>query len=141
MHYLSLITAQQEFHELTIAGDSDEQVEALIIGDLGEAWNFNTLNRAFRLLMQYPPPHLVALGMTRYWKAEDGLRLDVALFVKALQHASDIIPIVMGKPAKLFYQSALDILQITADETVMIGDNIRSDIAGAQAAGLHAIQV
>jgi ribonucleotide monophosphatase NagD (HAD superfamily) len=65
---------------------------------LGEGWDFATLNRAFRLLMAEPHPRLIALGMTRYWRAADGLRLDTAPFVVALQHATGIAPVVLGKP-------------------------------------------
>jgi phospholysine phosphohistidine inorganic pyrophosphate phosphatase len=49
---------------------------AVVLGDLGFGWDFHTLNRAFRLLMAEPHPFLIALGMTRYWQAADGLRLD-----------------------------------------------------------------
>ena len=76
--------------------------------------------------------------MTRYWQAEDGLRLDIAPFIKALEHASGVTALVMGKPAKSFYTSALKVLGASAKETVMIGDDIQSDIAGAQQAGLQA---
>ena len=63
---------------------SESGVEAVVIGDLGESWDYPTLNRAFRLLMQEPKPVLIALGMTRYWQSADGLSLDVAPFIKAL---------------------------------------------------------
>ncbi|HEY9375733.1 MAG TPA: hypothetical protein VIQ02_01390, partial [Jiangellaceae bacterium] len=45
--------------------DAEDGASAVVIGDLGNAWNFSTLNRAFRLLMAPAHPPLVALGMTR----------------------------------------------------------------------------
>jgi HAD superfamily hydrolase (TIGR01458 family) len=84
---------------------------------------------------------LLALGMTRYWRAEDGLRLDAAPFVKALEHASGREAVVLGKPSREFYTSALDRLGCAADETIMIGDDIRSDIDGAQNAGIRGLMV
>lgn len=133
---------QSEFHELPCLGDTETgPVDAVIIGDLGEAWDFKTLNRAFRLLNQQPPPALIALGMTRYWRAPDGLRLDTAPFVVALQHASGITPTVLGKPAKGFFDAALDRLGCAAADAVMIGDDIRGDIGGAQKAGIRGILV
>jgi ribonucleotide monophosphatase NagD (HAD superfamily) len=69
-----------------IPPERDEAVDAVVIGDLGDAWDYQMLNRAFRLLMQDPAPQLIALGMTRYWRSNDGLRLDVAPFIKALEH-------------------------------------------------------
>jgi phospholysine phosphohistidine inorganic pyrophosphate phosphatase len=133
---------EAEFSHLALAErDTQSAVAAVVIGDLGEAWNFTLLNQAFRLLMQQPPPRLIALGMTRYWRAPDGMRLDVAPFVNALQHASGVSPLVLGKPALAFYQSALELIGCAAPESVMIGDDIRGDIAAAQSAGLRALLV
>jgi phospholysine phosphohistidine inorganic pyrophosphate phosphatase len=114
---------------------------AVIVGDLGEGWDFANLNRAFRLLMAEPHPHLIALGMTRYWRAADGLRLDTAPFVVALQHATGIEALVLGKPARPFFEAALRTVGAEAAETLMIGDDIRGDIGGAQAADISALLV
>jgi phospholysine phosphohistidine inorganic pyrophosphate phosphatase len=108
---------------------------------MGAAWDFATLNRAFRLLMQPQSPHLIALGMTRYWRAEDGLRLDAGAYVSALQYAVGRDPVVLGKPASAFYLAALHQLGVQAEEAVMIGDDIKGDIDGAQRAGMQAILV
>ena len=122
-------------------GDERQRVGAVIVGDLGEGWDYATLNRAFRLLMQEPAPALVALGMTRYWKAPDGLRLDTAPFVVALQHASGVEPVVLGKPARAFFEAGLARLGCEAHQCLMVGDDIRGDVEGARQAGLHAVLV
>lgn len=114
---------------------------AVVIGDLGRRWDFATLNRAFRLLMAMPRPRLIALGMTRYWRAHDGLRLDVAAFVAALEHAGGLRAEVLGKPSADYYRYALAKLGTAARETVMVGDDIQGDIRGAQEAGLRAVLV
>lgn len=114
---------------------------AIVLGDLGQDWHYQNLNQILRLLMLSPQPQLIALGMTRYWKAGDGFRLDVGAFVKALEYATAVEPIVMGKPSASFYQAALDMLNVSARSTVMIGDDIRSDVGGAQAVGINGILV
>lgn len=124
-----------------VATDSDEDVDAVVIGDLGDGWDYLGMNRAFRFLMRTPAPQLVALGMTRYWRAEDGLRLDVAPFVKALEHAAGCESIVVGKPAAAFFDSSLALLQTEAAHTFMIGDDIVGDIDAAQRCGIRGIQV
>jgi len=131
-----------DFAGLQLCDDRAETgADAVVVGDLGESWDFNTLNRAFRLLHNNPDAKLVALGMTRYWRAADGLRLDTAPFVKALQHATGREVVVLGKPALAFYRTAVEMLQQKPADTIMIGDDIRSDIEGAQQAGLRTILV
>lgn len=133
---------QIEFSQLSLASATDVgDITAVVIGDLGEAWNFATLNQAFRILMHNPDCRLIALGMTRYWQAADGLRLDVAPFVKALEHATGKQALVMGKPAKDFFNTALEMLDTTAEQTAMIGDDIYGDINGAQQSGIRGILV
>ncbi|HEX7026086.1 MAG TPA: TIGR01458 family HAD-type hydrolase [Gammaproteobacteria bacterium] len=133
---------EQEFSELTCVSDYDAgDIGAVVLGDLGERWDYARLNQAFRLLMRTPQPRLIALGMTRYWKADDGLRLDVAPFVVALQHASGAEPIVMGKPSTDFYGMALSLLNAQAADTIIVGDDIRSDIDGAQQCGIRGVLV
>ena len=130
-----------EFGSLEVAPVGQISVASVVIGDYGEHWSFGELNRAFRLLMNEPRPTLVALGMTRYWRAEDGLRLDTAPFVMALAHASGADPVVLGKPAKPFFEAALAMLNTWPTQTLMAGDDIHSDIAGAQAAGIAGVLV
>lgn len=124
-----------------LAGHADQGAAAVVVGDLGAGWDFNRLNRAFRLLMQTPQPALVALGMTRFWRADDGLRLDTGPFVQALAYASGQRPVVMGKPSAAFFGAAAELLGLDAGELVMIGDDIRGDVEGARNAGIPALLV
>ena len=119
--------------------DAESGARYVVIGDLGSAWDFRTLNRAFRLLHANPAATLIALGMTRYWKAPDGISMDVAPFVAALENASGRKALVFGKPAPAFFQAAAE--GVPSGEILMVGDDIESDIAGAQAAGMQAALV
>lgn len=131
-----------EFDEfIHLPPDAESGARAVVVGDLGTEWGFQRLNRAFRLLMQEPEPALVALGMTRYWRAEDGLRLDTGPFVRALEYATGAEAVVTGKPAATFFDSAAKRLGLTAAKVLMVGDDIRGDIEGAQQAGLRAALV
>ena len=133
---------QEEFSEFEIVDlDQSEGVGAVVVGDLGDAWDFQTLNAGFRLLMQDPKPVLIALGMTRFWKGPSGLQLDAGPFVVALEHASGVTAKVLGKPAPAFFESALHRLGVTASQTVMVGDDIQSDIGGAQRNGMKTVLV
>ncbi len=121
--------------------NAESGAAAVVLGDLGSGWDFATYNRAFRLLMAEPQPVLVALGMTRFWRATDGRRLDVGAFVKGLEYASDATAVVLGKPAAAFFETALAMLGARAKDAVMIGDDIIGDVAGAQTVGIRGVLV
>ena len=73
--------------------------------------------------------------------APDGLSLSAGPFVVALETATGKSATVVGKPAKSFFDLALQDMGLAADEVVMIGDDILTDIGGAQAAGMRGILV
>jgi HAD superfamily hydrolase (TIGR01458 family) len=134
--------ARSEFADLPLlAEDAERGAAYVVIGDLGDLWDYRTLNRAFRLLHYNPEAKLIALGMTRYWMAANGIALDVAPFVVALAHASGRKPLVFGKPTGAFFRAAAERLRMRPEQILMIGDDIEADIGGAQAAGLKAALV
>ena len=125
----------------TLSDDAETGADHVVIGDLGDLWDYRTLNRAFRLLHHNPAATLIALGMTRYWLADDGVALDVAPFVAALQHATGREPMVFGKPGAAFFHAAAAKLGLRPSDISMVGDDIHADIGGAQAAGLRGVLV
>jgi HAD superfamily hydrolase (TIGR01458 family) len=127
-----------EFYDIEQLDENAESGAcAVVIGDLGTGWTFSELNRAFRLLLDNSNPELVALGMTRYWRTEDGLQLDVGPFVKALEYAAGCNAVVLGKPSPQFFEESLLDLGCPAASTLMIGDDIVGDVQAAQNAGLY----
>jgi HAD superfamily hydrolase (TIGR01458 family) len=131
-----------EFADLDPLPDHAEAgAGAVVVGDLGVDWDFATLNRAFRLLMADAGIPLVGLGLTRFWRADDGLRLDAGAYVRALEYASGRTAVVLGKPAPAFFQTAVQDLSAEPGDVVMVGDDIRTDVLGAQGAGLTGVLV
>lgn len=113
--------------------------EAVIMGDLGSAFGFEILNRAFRLVIE--GAELIALQKNRFWLTADGLSLDAGPFVAAIEYATGQDAIVVGKPAPAFFALVLDALGVEAAEAAMVGDDVESDIGGALDAGLSAVLV
>lgn len=120
-----------------LADDAESGADYVVIGDLAEKWDFRTLNRAFRLLHSNPDSVLVGLGGTRYWRAPDGISLDVAPFVAALECAAGREAITLGKPSQAFFEAAAAKLELAPADLWMIGDDVRADVGGAQQAGLR----
>ncbi|CDX63493.1 Phospholysine phosphohistidine inorganic pyrophosphate phosphatase [Mesorhizobium plurifarium] len=118
-------------------GLEDGKGRAVVVGDAGEAFDYATLNRAFRELIA--GADFLALATNRTFKDADGLlSLDTGAFVAALEFASGRSPVVLGKPSPDFFLSALAGLCCPPADAVMVGDDAESDVAGALRAGLGA---
>jgi HAD superfamily hydrolase (TIGR01458 family) len=126
---------KRDFDALEEADDA----QAVIVGDLGEAFGYDVLNRAFKQVMD--GAELIALQKNRYWLRPDGLSLDVGPFVAALEYATGREAFVVGKPARGFFDEILHGLGVDAGAAAMVGDDIESDIGGALRAGLAAVLV
>jgi HAD superfamily hydrolase (TIGR01458 family) len=117
----------------------DVSPQAVVVGDIGEEFSYERLNRAFRLLLE--GAQLVTLARNRYYRAADGLVLDQGPFVAALEHASGKEAILVGKPAPTFYRAALAALGLPASQVAVVGDDLEAEVGGAQAAGMRGILV
>jgi len=111
----------------------------VIIGDAGDAVTYDSMNMAFRHLMD--GAELLALEKDRFWMASDGLSLSAGPFVKALEYATGKTAMVVGKPSQTFFKLALEDMHLRPDEAIMIGDDIITDIGGAYHAGMRSILV
>lgn len=120
-------------------GNTGCQVDFVIMGDAGDKITYDSLNTAFRHLMD--GADLIALEKDRYWMAPGGLLLSAGPFVQALEFATGKTATIMGKPSKTFFELALRDMGLRADQVAMIGDDILTDIGGAHAVGMQGILV
>ncbi len=117
----------------------DNAPDFVVVGDYGEGFDFHTLNHAFRLLMD--GAELIALQKGLYWFSSEGMFLDCGAFVTLLETAAGKTARVMGKPSETFFKIALDSLQLSASEAIVVGDDITSDILGAETMKMRGILV
>jgi 4-nitrophenyl phosphatase len=71
----------------------------------------------------------------------DGIVPGNGSVLAALQAATGVKPLVIGKPEVAMFEVALARLGVEAGQAVMIGDRLETDILGAQRAGLQTILV
>ena len=119
--------------QAVLVGGADEGDES------GRVFTYENLNRAFVSLGE--GASLVCLHKNRWWQTSRGPRLDSGAFVAGLEYAAGIEAQVVGKPSRTYFEAALAELGASADEAVMVGDDVESDVGGAQAAGLRAVLV
>jgi HAD superfamily hydrolase (TIGR01458 family) len=136
---VSLVVLDDLREDLQGLEEKDDSVDAVIVGDLGDRWDYSVLNRAFRRLMD--GADLIALQKNRYWETSEGLSLDAGPFVSALEYATGREAEVVGKPSPAFFELALGELGVSADRAAMVGDDVEADVGGAMDAGLAGILV
>jgi len=136
---VSLVVLDELREDLEGLEPRGESVDAVIVGDLGEGWDYEVLNRAFRQVMDGAA--LIALQKNRYWETAEGLSLDAGPFVAALEYASGREAEVVGKPSPAFFELALGELGVPAERAAMVGDDVEADVGGAIDAGLAGILV
>lgn len=118
---------------------SQEPYNAVLVGDAADAFTYQRLNGAFRYLMDGAP--LLAMGVNRYFKEDDGLSLDAGPFVRALEYAAHTNAQVLGKPSPAFFHTAAETMGCAPGAVVMVGDDVESDVIGALEADLQAVLV
>ncbi len=137
IHLAAPAETAADFAGLELAGRGP--VDAVVMGDLYKAYDWDRLNLIFGLLRG--GARLIALHKNRFCRRGDAITLDAGPFVAALEYAAGIDAVVVGKPSAAFFQLALDDLDVAPAEALMVGDDIEADMGGAKAAGLMAVQV
>jgi len=135
---------KEDFAEVNIidgknetSASSAENIDAVVIGDIDRGWTYNIINRLFNFVMN--GADLVAMHKGKYWKTSEGLRMDIGAIVAGLEYTTGKKAAAVGKPEKTFFEMGLKRLGLRAEETAMIGDDVESDVGGAQNAGLYGI--
>jgi phospholysine phosphohistidine inorganic pyrophosphate phosphatase len=132
--------ALEDMAGLTVGGGTSGKpplaaTDAVVIGDLGEFWSFALMQEAFTHLLAGAA--LVALSCDRYWRQGERLVLDTGPFVAGLEFASGKAAQVAGKPSGSFFAAAVAGMGQPAGAVAVVGDDLWSDVEGAQRAGLQ----
>ena len=114
--------------------------EYLVLGDLREDFNFQTLNKAVRLL--YQGAKLIVMITETVDSSLGEMELTVGAYGKMLEDAAGIKATYIGKPNRYIFDITLDTMgNIDRSKVLMVGDKIGADILGAKNVGLKAALV
>ncbi len=117
-------------------GAAAQAPEIVLVGDLAERWSYALMQEAFEYLLG--GALLVALSRDRYFKSGAGLVLDAGPFVAGLEYAAAREALLTGKPSADFFRAAVASLELpdaAPADVAMVGDDLWSDVRGAQHAG------
>lgn len=116
-----------------------DDAEVVVLG-FDYALNYAKMRTAVRALMGGAA--LVVTNPDLITPADDGYEPCVGTFLAALRAAvPGVRPAIAGKPSPVMIEEALRRLGSDPAETIMVGDQIHTDIVAGQAAGLRSFLV
>ncbi|MBY9010559.1 MAG: HAD-IIA family hydrolase, partial [Candidatus Lokiarchaeota archaeon] len=127
----------QEFYHIR----GTEVPDYVIVGDFRDKWDVNRLNNAFRYVIKHKAILLGTQGNKYYLDVNGEPVIDTGSFVHMIANAANVKPMIFGKPSKEYFLQALKKLNIPSEDTIVVGDDIETDILGAQNANLRGILV
>jgi HAD superfamily hydrolase (TIGR01458 family) len=133
VHDLEGIELVGEGADAVLLGGADETPETNLV------FSYMNLARAFGELEL--GAELYCLHRNKWWQTKRGPLLDSGAFVAGLEYAAGVQATVLGKPSPAYFAAALEALDADPDLTWMVGDDLESDIAGAQGVGMRAVLV
>ena len=121
-----------------LAGLYEVDAEYVVCGmDRGLSWD----KLATASLNLRAGARFIGTNPDRSLPTERGFTHGNGAILAALQTATDVAPVVIGKPEPIMYQQALLRLQTDPAYTLAIGDRLDTDILGAIRAGLPSLLV
>jgi HAD superfamily hydrolase (TIGR01458 family) len=119
--------------DAVLVGGADETSETNLV------FSYMNLARAFAELEL--GADLYCLHRNRWWQTARGPLLDAGAFVAGLEYAAGVEATVIGKPSPSYFTAACEALDADPQLTWMVGDDLESDIAGAQAMSMRTVLV
>lgn len=83
----------------------------------------------------------IATNVDGSYPTPAGLSPGTGMVIGALHYAAETAPLVIGKPERFIFETALKRMHAEKESTIMIGDRISTDILGAHGTGLTTIAV
>jgi 4-nitrophenyl phosphatase len=118
--------------------DSDQSAAAVVVGG-DPNLTYSKLKHATLSIQR--GALFVGTNPDRVFPTEEGLVPECGTTLAALEAATGLAPMVIGKPNFRFYERCLQSMGATAGHTAAVGDRLETDVGGAQSAGLRGILV
>jgi 4-nitrophenyl phosphatase len=83
--------------------------------------------------------HFIATNRDPVYPTERGLRPGAGSIVAAVEAATGVVPVSIGKPAPYLLEAAAHAVDREPAEAIMIGDGIGTDLAAARAVGARCV--
>ena len=126
-----IISALHEKGFTPITNPDDKTHPIAVVSSWDRTLTFNKLRRATLHVRAGAP--LYATNADKSFPTPEGLIPGAGSILAALETATDVKAIVIGKPSPLMLELAADRMDLSKDEVLVVGDRLETDIAGGQA--------
>jgi NagD protein len=116
----------------------DHAPDYVVVGE-GRTFNLELVEAAVRMIQD--GAKLIATNLDSSCPTPNGLRPGCGAMVAMLEAATGVRAFSVGKPSPLMMRAARKELDLTTDETTIIGDTMETDILGGVQLGFHTILV
>jgi NagD protein len=116
----------------------DKDPDYVVVGE-GRAFNFEMVETALNLVLD--GAKLVATNLDPNCPTQSGQRPGCGAIVAMLESASGVRAFSLGKPSPVMMRGARKELGLRADETIVIGDTMDTDIIGGVQLGYRTVLV
>lgn len=117
---------------------TDYEPAYVVLGET-HSYNFELITKAVRFLVR--GAHFIATNPDTSGPTEQGIEPACGALAALMEKASGKAPFFVGKPNPLMMRTALNYLGVHSEDTVMIGDNMKTDIIGGIQAGMRTVLV
>lgn len=114
---------------------ADSDVDAVVAG-LDFDFNYAKARKA-TLLIRNEGADFIGTNPDTTFPSPDGLVPGAGSVIGMIRLTTDVEPVLIGKPERAMFDVALQRLGTKAEETLMIGDRLNTDIEGGQNVGLN----
>jgi 4-nitrophenyl phosphatase len=128
-----LLRALEECGCHPITDPGDETVPVAVVGGFDRSVTYDKLRRATLHIRAGAP--FYGTNPDKTFPTPVGLIPGAGAILAAIEAATGVQPIIIGKPLPAMMYTALEKLGAGPDETLVVGDRLETDIAAGQAAG------
>lgn len=130
-----LVEALRECGFAPLVAPEDETRPRAVVAGIDRAVSYGKLRRATLHIRSGIP--FYGTNPDKTFPTPAGLVPGAGAILAALQAATDVVPLIIGKPSPLMMEISLARLGLAAAEVLVVGDRLETDIAAGQAAGIR----
>jgi NagD protein len=128
----------KELERVGLKPTESTDAKAVVVG-LDRQLTYDTLERARQAVMS--GAEIIATHKAKVYMYKDGPAIAVGPIVAALEYATGKKATTIGKPSPIMFRMALKKARCKTKDAVMIGDQLDTDIVGANRVGIASVLV